>query len=133
MSHRGLNLHPLDGMGSGNVWSMSRNTRLGVGNRDFPQSLDLWHSCVSAHIGSATGNLVVESSFETRSTNVLGGKTFIDGILPSRPAIPPPLYGQVTWSPVRQSLFFGGRSYRDSDSWSMLPDGSFYSIKGLPA
>jgi hypothetical protein len=95
-------LRPLDGIGSVNVWSMTGNTRLRVGSRDFRQALDLWHSGLNAHIRSTTGGVVVESQFETRSTNVLGGDTFIDGILRARPSTPPSSSaecqaGQIVW------------------------------------
>lgn len=98
----GLNLRPLDGTGSVNVWSMAGNIRLRVGNRDFRQSLDLWHSGLNAHMQSTTGNIVVESRFETRSTNVLGGDTFIDGALRAKPGTPPSSSsdcqtGQIVW------------------------------------
>ena len=102
VSHGGLNLRPLDGTGSVNVWSMAGNTRLRVGSRDFRQSLDLWHSGLNAHLRSTTGNLILESRFETRSTNVLGGDTFIDGVLRARPGAPPSSSatcetGQILW------------------------------------
>ena len=102
VSHGGLNLRPLDGTGSINVWSMAGNTRLRVGNRNLRQSLDLWHSGLNAHVRSTTGNLVVESKLETRSTNVLGGDTFIDGVLRAKPGTPPfsssdCQAGQIVW------------------------------------
>jgi len=102
VSHGGLNLRPLDGTGSVNVWSMSGNTRLRVGNRDFRQSLDFWHSGLNAHVRSTTGSVVLESRLETRSTNVLGGDTFIDGVLRARPGTPPSSSsechaGQIVW------------------------------------
>lgn len=102
VSHGGLNLRPLDGTGSVNVWSMAGNTRLRVGNSGFRRSLDLWHSGLNAHLRSTTGNVIVESGFETRSNNVLGGNTFIDGSLRARPGTPPSnssdcQAGQIVW------------------------------------
>lgn len=88
VSHGGLNLRPLDGTGSINVWSMTGNTRLRVGSRDFGQSLDFWHSGENAHVRATTGNVVVESPIETRAGAVLRGDTFIDGVLRTRPATP---------------------------------------------
>jgi hypothetical protein len=97
-----LNLRPLDGIGSVNVWSMAGNTRLRVGSRDFRQALDLWHSGQNAHMRSTTGNLVVESHLETRSTTLLGGDTFINGVLRAQPGTPPSSSsecqaGQIVW------------------------------------
>lgn len=75
---------------------MTGNTRLRVGSRDFRQLLDLSHSGMKAYIRSTTGNVVVDSGFETRSTNLLGGDTFIDGILRARPGTPASSSGPVT-------------------------------------
>ena len=102
VSHGGLNLRPLDGTGSVNVWSMSGNTRLRIGSRDFRQSLDLWHSGLNAHMRSTNGNIVIESRIETLSTTVLGGNTSVKGTLRVRPGTPPWSSsaceaGQVVW------------------------------------
>jgi hypothetical protein len=101
VSQGGLNLRPLDGDGAVNVWSMAGNTRLRVGSRNFRDALDFWHSGSNAYIRSTTGNVIVQSPFETRSANILGGDTFIDGILRTPPVTPSSSSkcetGQIVW------------------------------------
>jgi hypothetical protein len=102
VSHGGLNLRPLDGSGAVNVWSMLGNTRLRVGSRDFRQSLDFWHSGTNAYIRLTLGSVIVQSPLETRSAAVLGGDTFITGILRTPLTTPgsnssPCTAGQIVW------------------------------------
>ena len=54
-----------------------------------------------SRIRSTTGNVIVQSPFETRSANILGGDTFIDGILRT-PSVTPSSSskcetGQIVW------------------------------------
>jgi hypothetical protein len=102
VSHGGLNLRPLDGVAGVNVWSMAGNTQLRVGSRGFNQALDLWHSGTNGYIRSTTGNVIVQSPFETRSGNILGGDTFVKGVLRRSPAAPASSSskceaGQILW------------------------------------
>src|SRR4051794_22784756 len=102
VSHGGLNLRPLDGNGSGNVWSMIGNTRLRVGSRDFRESIDLWHGGTNAYIRSTAGSIILQSPFETRAAAVLGGDTFIAGALRAAPTTPASssgacTAGQIVW------------------------------------
>jgi hypothetical protein len=102
VSHGGLNLRPLDGVASVNVWSMAGNTQLRVGSRGFSQALDFWHSGINGYIRSTTGKVIVQSPFETRAVNILGGDTFIKGVLRTSPAAPASSSstcdaGQIVW------------------------------------
>lgn len=81
VSHGSLNLRPLDGLGSVNVWSLTGNARLRVGSESFAQALDLSHSGTDAHIRSTAGKVIVESPLETTSTTTLGADTIVKGKL----------------------------------------------------
>jgi hypothetical protein len=102
VSHGGLNLRPLDGVSGVNVWSMAGNTQLRVGSRGFSQALDFWHSGINGYIRSTTGKVIVQSPFETRSVNILGGDTFIKGVLRTSAVAPASSSstceaGQIVW------------------------------------
>jgi hypothetical protein len=104
VSHGGLNLRPLDGSGAVNIWSMAGNTRLRVGSRNFEEALSIWHSGINAYVQSTRGNVVVQSPLEATSDVVLGGDTFISGVLRTRPMTPsssesPCKQGQIVWDP----------------------------------
>ena len=64
-------------------------------------ALDFWHTGANGHIRSTAGSVIVESPFETKSSSVLGGDTFIDGVLRTRPATPQAnsrcTAGQIAW------------------------------------
>lgn len=80
VSHGGLNLRPLDGTSSVNVWSMAGNSRFRVGSRNFRQLFDFWHSGANAHVRSTKGSIVIESPLEVKSPMVFRGDTSITGI-----------------------------------------------------
>jgi hypothetical protein len=88
VSRGGLNLRPLDGRGSVNVWSLTGNARLRVGSENFRQSVDLWHDGENAHVRTTAGNVIVESPLETASSATLGGDTVVTGKLRLRERMP---------------------------------------------
>ena len=64
VSSGSMNLRPLDGVGSVNVWSPLGNVKLKVGNLNLTQAIYFYNDGANSHIGTTAGNVEVDQGLQ---------------------------------------------------------------------